>query len=103
MILKRRFLPCRTRPCARFHCVVVAYGKLICSRLLPQPERCWPPRPCYNCLPSVPSRAKGSFMKKLFLVVLLGLMSTFLTADDKPAGSKAADAPPPPPVAKKVH
>jgi oligopeptidase B len=43
-------------------------------------------------------------MKKLFLAVLLAFMSTFLTADDKPAGStKAADAPPAPPVAKRVH
>ena len=41
-------------------------------------------------------------MKKLFLAVLLGLMSTFLTADDKPAG-KTPDAPPAPPAAKKVH
>ena len=43
-------------------------------------------------------------MKKLFLVVLLGLMSTFLTADDKPANNaKSSAAPPAPPAAKKVH
>src|SRR5215471_11825944 len=51
-----------------------------------------------------PARAKGGFMKKLFLVVLLGLMSTFLTADDKPASNtKSPAAPPAPPAAKKVH
>jgi oligopeptidase B len=50
------------------------------------------------------SSAKGGFMKKLFLVVLLGLMSTFLTADDKPANNaKSPAAPAPPPAAKKVH
>src|SRR5260370_619560 len=42
-------------------------------------------------------------MKKLFSVVLLGLMSSFLNADDKPAGNTTPAAPPPPPVAKKVH
>ncbi len=42
-------------------------------------------------------------MKKLFSVVLLGLMSSFLNADDKPAGNTTPAAAPPPPVAKKVH
>ena len=43
-------------------------------------------------------------MKKLFFVVLLGLMTTLLNADDKPAaGVKNAPAPPAPPAAKKVH
>ena len=43
-------------------------------------------------------------MKKLFLVVLLGLMSTFLSADDKPASNtKSPVTPPAPPAAKKVH
>jgi oligopeptidase B len=43
-------------------------------------------------------------MKKSFFAVLLGLMTTFLTADDKtPGNATAANAPPAPPVAKKIH
>jgi oligopeptidase B len=43
-------------------------------------------------------------MKKSLLAVLLGLMTTFLNADDKKAdNAKAPNAPPAPPVAKKVH
>jgi oligopeptidase B len=42
-------------------------------------------------------------MKKLFSVVLLGLMSSFLSADDKATKTSTAPAPPAPPAAKKVH
>src|SRR5215469_14921845 len=42
-------------------------------------------------------------MKKLVFVFFFAFMSTFLTADDKPANNAAPNAPPPPPVAKKVH
>src|SRR6516225_12391427 len=43
-------------------------------------------------------------MKKLCCAVLLGLMTTLLNADDKPAaGAKDAAAPPAAPAAKKVH
>jgi oligopeptidase B len=43
-------------------------------------------------------------MKRLFVAVLVALMTTFLTADDKtPGNAKASNTPPAPPVAKKVH
>jgi oligopeptidase B len=43
-------------------------------------------------------------MKKSLLAVLLGLMTTYLNADDKTANNaKTPGAPPAPPVAKKVH
>ena len=43
-------------------------------------------------------------MKKSFFAVLLALMTTFLTADDKtPTSATAPNTPPAPPAAKKVH
>ena len=42
-------------------------------------------------------------MKKLLFALPLALMSTFVTADDKPNNPGAAAAPGAPPVAKKVH
>ena len=42
-------------------------------------------------------------MKKLLFALPLALMSTFVTADDKPNNPGAAAAPAAPPVAKKVH
>src|SRR5260370_210535 len=42
-------------------------------------------------------------MKKLFSVLLLGLRSSFLNADDKPAGNTTPATPPPPPLPKKIH
>ena len=42
-------------------------------------------------------------MKKLFLLLVFVLMSTFLTADDKPSGANSAAAAVAPPAAKKIH